>query len=271
MPILDYNPDYTVSPAELLAGMLSSLKPAPNISEEAALVIDDVKALRPITGSMAEQLQVVTGVDKSFWLNAEAIFRQRLDAIYTAAVNSITRHDTRALAACLELNPSLVTVHHGVSNLALIHIAAMRGDLTCVNIIHQAGGDVNLRDGDGNTALHYAIPMLDIELVQSLISYGIDVNAANNAGVTAMHFLAAVGGSGLELVKIMLRCQLVKNARSNSGHTVVYNSVNSRSDPVLIKTLIDAGFDWESPDNDGISPKNLAKKLKRDDLYKSFP
>ena len=53
--------------------------------------------------------------------------------------------------------------------------------------------DVNASEGDGATALHWAVVRDDVELVERLLRAGADVNAANDYGVTPVS-LACTNG-----------------------------------------------------------------------------
>jgi len=49
-------------------------------------------------------------------------------------------------------------------------------------------GDINMKDDDGNTPLHYAVSLGRLSAVKILISYGVDVLAANKLDKTPLEF-----------------------------------------------------------------------------------
>src|SRR5262249_26375993 len=51
--------------------------------------------------------------------------------------------------------------------------------------------DVNAREGDGATALHWAVLRHDVETIDGLLRAGADVNAANDYGVTPISLACA--------------------------------------------------------------------------------
>ena len=64
--------------------------------------------------------------------------------------------------------------------------AAQAGDIAAVEALLQAGGDVDVPDSHGTTALHWATYRDDIAMVARLIAAGADVNRANRYGATPL-------------------------------------------------------------------------------------
>ncbi|MGE3507986.1 MAG: ankyrin repeat domain-containing protein [Vicinamibacterales bacterium] len=73
--------------------------------------------------------------------------------------------------------------------------AVRRQDRAAVARLLQQQVDVNARQGDGASALHWAIQVGELELAALLIRAGADVNAANDFGVTPLMVAAANGSS----------------------------------------------------------------------------
>ena len=72
--------------------------------------------------------------------------------------------------------------------------AVRRGDQGAVDSLLKQGVDVNGRQGDGATALHWAAHQNDRGMVERLLRAGADVQAANELGVTPL-LLACTNGS----------------------------------------------------------------------------
>jgi len=69
--------------------------------------------------------------------------------------------------------------------------AVRRGKVTIINFLIEQGIDLNLRNYDGATALHYAVSSsysknLILEITQILVENGIDINIKNKWGNTAL-------------------------------------------------------------------------------------
>ena len=75
--------------------------------------------------------------------------------------------------------------------------AAQRRDITAVRQLLRQGADVNAAQGDGMTALHWAVQHGDIELGNTIIYAGGDVNAGTRIGrYTPLHMAARSGDVG---------------------------------------------------------------------------
>ena len=72
--------------------------------------------------------------------------------------------------------------------------AAMRGDVLEVQALLRSGEDVNAAQGDGMTALHWAVYHDDTGMVQLLLEAGGHVEAANRYGVRPL-WVAVTNGS----------------------------------------------------------------------------
>jgi ankyrin repeat protein len=94
----------------------------------------------------------------------------------------------RAVAATLILASANVAVAQ-----TDIADAAMHGRTEAVRRLLQDGGDVNLAQADGATALHWAAYHGDTELAALLLESGADVAAANRNGSTPLWLAASQG------------------------------------------------------------------------------
>ena len=118
--------------------------------------------------------------------------------------------------------------------------AAVRADVAAVRTLVQQGADVNVRYGDGATALHWAVHRDNGELADLLIRAGAAVNAANDLGVTPL-WLAAQNGSAV-MAERLLKAGANPNVRLPWGQTPLMEA--SRSGNVrVVQFLLDAGAD----------------------------
>jgi ankyrin repeat protein len=100
--------------------------------------------------------------------------------------------------------------------------------------------DVNASQGDGATALHWAVYWDDSGAADLLIRLGANVNAANELGVTPL-FLACANGNGI-IVANLLKAGADPNAASSTGVSPLMVAARTgRADAV--KALLAHGAD----------------------------
>ncbi len=118
--------------------------------------------------------------------------------------------------------------------------AVKTGDRNRVETLIAGGADVDARQGDGATALHWAAHRNDLAAADSLIAAGATVNAANALGATPL-WLAAMNGSA-DMVGRLLDANADPNAALKMGETPLMTAARAGS----VKTaelLLDRGAD----------------------------
>ncbi|MCC6989424.1 MAG: ankyrin repeat domain-containing protein [Acidobacteria bacterium] len=134
--------------------------------------------------------------------------------------------------------------------------------------------DVNAREGDGATALHWAVSADDLELVSLLLGAGARTDIANDLGVTPLHLAAANASTAIAVRLIeagapvdaatpsgvtplmeaaragdasIARALLAKGASATARETERQQTVlmwaASRKQPEIVRALITAGAD----------------------------
>jgi ankyrin repeat protein len=116
-----------------------------------------------------------------------------------------------------------------------IHKACSDRNLIELRRCLQAGIDVNLRDHNRDTPLHYAVARNALDLVRELINHQADVNCQNDYGQTALHYASFNGLS--DMVEELIKHRDIKfNIQSNNGWTALHGAV--RSNLTIVKLLI---------------------------------
>jgi len=130
--------------------------------------------------------------------------------------------------------------------------AAMRGDKAAVRTLLGKGANVNAAQGDGATAVHWAVYRADIEMLRMLTAAGADVKVANRNGSTPM-WLAATGGDA-SIVRTLLDAGANPNEALPLGRTPLM--LASRTGAVdAMKVLIDRGANLNARDTErGTTP-----------------
>src|SRR5262245_42401874 len=80
--------------------------------------------------------------------------------------------------------------------------AVKNGDAAAVSLLLKQHADVNAPAGDGGTALHWAVHLNDVTMVDRLIRAGARVNAANDMAVTPL-YLACTNRSAVMIQKLL--------------------------------------------------------------------
>ena len=121
-----------------------------------------------------------------------------------------------------------------------LHWAAKSGDSESCRLLIDAGADVNDPDKSGLTPLHVAGVNRRHEICKLLIDAGADVNTTDNFGLTPLH--VAAKNKHYETCKVLIDAGADVNAISKSGRSPLDNAVR-RGHLETCKVLIDAGAD----------------------------
>lgn len=103
-----------------------------------------------------------------------------------------------------------------------------------------AGADVNAKDGDGSTPLHWAVYRVDHGLVAALLKAGADPNARSNLG--AVPLAEAANLADLQLVQLLLKARAKPDLANDDGETALMLAARTGSVPIG-EALIKAGAD----------------------------
>jgi uncharacterized protein len=118
--------------------------------------------------------------------------------------------------------------------------AVMKGDTATVRKLLLAKADVNARQVDGATALHWAVYRNDVEMADLLLKAGANVKAANREGSTPL-FMAALYGNPAMIASLLKAGADPKERGPNGETTVMFAARNGN--PEAIKVLVAAGAD----------------------------
>ena len=125
----------------------------------------------------------------------------------------------------------------GASRIELID-AVKAGDRAAVAALLTKGADANAAEGDGATALHWAVQLEDLESAAALIRAGGKVNAANDLGATPLSVAASNGSA--QSVTLLLKSGADPNqALAGRESPLMLAAWTGSADAV--KALLDAG------------------------------
>ncbi len=118
--------------------------------------------------------------------------------------------------------------------------AVRQGDAAAVRAALDAGAEVDARQPDGATALHWAARLDRVDLAQVLLAAGGDPTAANAFDVTPLS-LAAVNGS-TEMIAALLAAGADPNATMAGSETVLLTAARTGRTGA-VRALLDHGAD----------------------------
>ncbi len=113
--------------------------------------------------------------------------------------------------------------------------------------------DVNAREVDGTTPLHWAVRTNDVETTELLLAAGAQVNVANRYGVTPL-WLAASNGNAV-LVEALLKAGADANTSMPQGETVLMTAARA-GNPDAVQALLAHGADVNAKE-DGLGEDAL--------------
>ena len=137
-------------------------------------------------------------------------------------------------------------------------LAAGDGDADRVRVLIDAGADVNARRQDGRTALMNAAGSGgDADRVRLLIEAGADVNAVTQTGWAALMDAAIVGDA--DRVRLLIENGADVNHRRQDGRTALMDAAQySGGDADRVRVLIENGADVNAREEDGWTALMLA-------------
>jgi ankyrin repeat protein len=116
--------------------------------------------------------------------------------------------------------------------------AVKAGDRAAVGALLKKGADANAAEGDGATALHWAVQREDLESASALIRAGAQVNAANDLGATPLS--VAAGNGSATAIALLLESGADPNAGPPGRETPLMLAAWTGSADA-VRALLDAG------------------------------
>ena len=95
--------------------------------------------------------------------------------------------------------------------------AVRNGDATAVRALLERDADVNARQGDGATALHWAAHLNDLDAADLLIRAGAAVDATNDLGVTPL-WVATTAGNAAMVAKLLAAARRPERRAGHRRH-----------------------------------------------------
>ena len=136
-----------------------------------------------------------------------------------------------------------------------LHWAAENNHADVVQVLIDAGADIEVRNNGGNSPLHFACSSGSLDVVKLLVRAGAGVCVTDNDGDTCLMFAACNGHT--ETVRYLVGLPEVEvDHADGEGRTALHLVAGYHAD--VVQVLIDAGANIEARDNSGYSPLHFA-------------
>ena len=147
--------------------------------------------------------------------------------------------------------------------------AAQAKDAAAVKALLKQGADVNVAQGDGMTALHWAAANGDVPLVQMLLAAGANFRATTRlGGITPLH-LASQGGHA-QAVAALIASGAEPNGATSTGATSLMLAARAGSTETVTR-LVETGADINAKEKGfGQTALMVAAGLDRADVVKQL-
>src|SRR6266496_4114797 len=132
--------------------------------------------------------------------------------------------------------------------------AAHRGDAPRIRSLLAGEPDLQARDVDGNTALHWAALHGNARLVKELLERGALATVTNNAGATPL--LYAVGN--VDAVRVLLDRGADVNRASKFGITPLAAAASYPQSSAVVRLLLDQGANPQARSQSGFNSLEAA-------------
>lgn len=138
--------------------------------------------------------------------------------------------------------------------------AVLLGNLSSTKSLIKNGCNVDGKDKYGRTIIYDAITKGFQDIVLELCLAHTDINNQDKKGKTPLHFVSIY--NQFEIAKILIQFGADVNLKDENGNSPIFDAIfNSKGNPEIIILLKENNADYLTPNNYGISPKELADSI----------
>ncbi len=141
------------------------------------------------------------------------------------------------------------------------------GCAACLELLRDAGADLEATDGYGLTPLHYAARRGDTKMVSLLVEAGVDVDAKTLDKETALHYAAR--GGDTKIVSLLVEAGVDVDAKTPDEETALYLAVYHRATS-CVEVLLAAGASPNLREGHRLTPFDLALRREYHRMWPLF-
>ena len=109
-----------------------------------------------------------------------------------------------------------------------LHLAALSGVSTNIEVLLEAGADVNAKTKDGRTALQLSIVTGTSDNL--IIKAGADINVSDEDGSTPLHWAAKTAFGTSANLQALIAAGVNEKAKDNRGKTACYYAQKNKDE-----------------------------------------
>lgn len=146
---------------------------------------------------------------------------------------------------------------HPCSHITALHFAARNNHLTeLIYMVEEAHANVHVEDTSGNTPLHDAARMGNLECIEVLVNAGADIEHVNKAGITAL--MAATLNGRIPLVDMLILKKVALNTQDGQGDTALHQAALGGFTRI-VQLLLNNNADRTIVNDDGNTPAEVVE------------
>jgi ankyrin repeat protein len=175
------------------------------------------------------------------------------------ALHKVTRRDRIGIMhLILKHGPDVNALDNNGSN--ALHLAKSE---RAVGLLLEHNANINLRNGQGQTALHKTSLHGYPNIIPLILNHGADVDAQDNDGSTPLHLVISnvlpwdAEHDAKQAVGVLLEHGADINLRNHEGQTALHKA-SRRDDIDVVHLILKHGPDVNALDNNGSTPLDLA-------------